>query len=481
MTTHLGRILLAPLIVLLFLSTAILSPLCTSTPAQEHVASQQTGLVDVSYIYNITKALSDIVFTDYGPGEIAKGREFGTKGERHAADILRDNMTLLGLLATKDRLKDIAFLNIIGRNNITSYGCTLHHNGTSESVDCYIASLRSTNFDYQGLQILKTHPVATKHDYVLIQRSSYHLALGDSHFPSFKFKLGDVKAIIPMIIDKLRHPHWKGLLVYDTNSSTHDMPGIATIPIVFINGSVGTCVNASTSDYTIDFHLTQQNIKVESYNVVGELPGTDTSKTVIVDCLYDGWWNQATADSAIGMGIVLGVAKYFHDHHITPKYTIKFIGFAGEEYGMRGAKYYVENNTREHTVAVIDLNQLGFRQSEPRLTLQLAANSKKFSDHIWTIAKRTDYLNRTNNVTSIASIVMPFGHISDDHAFALARPAWIPFYGIDTVCFLKYGAWPMHHRDGENHTKGDVLSFFDPVDVSATGDMILNVTRSLAG
>jgi hypothetical protein len=481
MTTHFDRILLAFFVALLFLSTAIASPLSTRTPAQDHFSSPQTGLLDVNYVYNITKALSDIVFTDYGPGEIAKGREFGTKGEHHAADILRDNMTLLGLLATKDRLHDIAHLNIIGRNNITDYDCTLHHQGISESVDCYIASIFSDTFDYHGLQILQNHPTATTRDYVLIQRSSYHLTLGDSHFPSLKFKLGDFKAIIPMIIDKLRHPHWKGLLVYDTNSSTHDMPGIATIPIVFINGSVGVRVNASPSDYTIDFHLTQQKIKVESYNVIGELPGTDPTKTVIVDCLYDGWWNQATGDAAIGMGIVLGVAKYFHDHHITPQYTVKFIGFAGEEYGMRGAKYYIENHTHEHIVAVIDLNQLGFRQTEPRLTLQLAANSKKFSDHVWTIAQRTDYLNRTGNVTGIASVVMPFGHISDDHAFALARPSWIPGYGIDTVCFLKYGAWPMHHRDGENHTKGDVLSFFDPVDVSATGDMILNVTRSLAG
>jgi hypothetical protein len=179
------------------------------------------------------------------------------------------------------------------------------------------------------------------------------------------------------------------------------------------------------------------------------------------------------------MGIVLGIAKYFIDHHIKPQYTIKFIGFGGEEVGTRGSIYYQATHRFEDIEYVIDLNQLGFNQTQPRLTLQVAANNKPFLQEIWGIVQKTDYVNRTGNVTNILPVFMPVGHISDDHSFALVRPVWRPIFGCKTICFLKNGRWLNHHRDGENHTKGDVLEDFDWDDVSATGEIILNVTKHL--
>ena len=49
-----------------------------------------------------------------------------------------------------------------------------------------------------------------------------------------------------------------------------------------------------------------------------------------------------------------------------------------------------------------------------------------------------------------------------------------------TVCFLKDGGWKMHHRDGLNHTEGDVLKYFDWTDVSVTGEIVLLVTKYVA-
>jgi len=53
--------------------------------------------LDLDYIYSLTENLSYIIFTEYEPGEIAKGRAFGSKGEHRAAEILYENMTKLGL------------------------------------------------------------------------------------------------------------------------------------------------------------------------------------------------------------------------------------------------------------------------------------------------------------------------------------------------------------------------------------------------
>ena len=488
MTSSFVRKTLAGFIVLLFAGTGMLTPLCAGEPQHETASLQTTEMLDVGFIYNITAALSSIVFTAYGPGEIAKGRQFGSKGEHIAADILLENMTELGLIATKDQLRDLPGEHLTELMNITDYGLTLHHGSESEAVDCYVCYNRffypdGSSLAYTGLPVRKTHPSAMEDttDYVLIQPHGTRLTCSGP-LPAFHFHLSLLLDLFTRTIESRRHPHWKGTIVFDASDSSHDMPGpLSPVPVIQINGSVGKRINASVADYTVDFHVTQTKTSVVSYNVIGQLNGTEPGKTVIVDCLYDGWWDQATGDAAIGMGIVLGVAKYFHDHNITPRYTLKFIGFGGEEAGMLGAKYYLATHRREDIVAVIDLNQLGFTQSTPRLTLQIGANSKRFLDDVWAVASRTDYVERTGNVTDIQPMVMPLGHISDDHPFAMMRPSWLPLRGVNTVCFLKYGRWLVHHRDGEGHTAGDVIGQFNWTDVSATGEMILNVTRSLAG
>jgi len=63
------------------------------------------------------------------------------------------------------------------------------------------------------------------------------------------------------------------------------------------------------------------------------------------------------------------------------------------------------------------------------------------------------------------------GAPSDDQPFARNRPS------CKTVCFLKGLNWILHHRDGINHTEGDVLKYFNWTDVNATGEIILNITK----
>ena len=134
-----------------------------------------------------------------------------------------------------------------------------------------------------------------------------------------------------------------------------------------------------------------------SYNVIGQVNGTDPTKTVIIGCLYDSWWNQGTADSAIGMAIVLGIAKYFKDHNITPKYNIKFIGFAGEEAGLRGAYNHEAKHPHdeENVVAFLDLNQVGFDQTGPNpLVLNLMYNRGWYNKRLKLVGPKNIFLRR---------------------------------------------------------------------------------------
>lgn len=103
-------------IVLLFVGTGILPGVVGEGKDTGSYYGEQTngsvsdnGTLDVQYIYNMTRALSNIVFTEYDEehGEIVMGRSFGTKGEHKAAEILLENMSKLGLWAYKERIKPI--------------------------------------------------------------------------------------------------------------------------------------------------------------------------------------------------------------------------------------------------------------------------------------------------------------------------------------------------------------------------------------
>ena len=450
--------------------------------------------LDLNYIYQLTENLSNIVFTEYNEelGEIAKGRAFGTKGEHKAAEILFENMSELGLKTELEPVNNRLNLPAVASKiEVLEYGLSLKNGESCETVDCFpaysIIGLRSNpfnlncNFSYTNLKIQRTHPKPSENfndDYVLLPQTdkNYLRFINTIKNDVTRYYLKVYWTSFQDLVDFIIHPHCKAKLYFDDNNFTHNIPSDQKfIPRFFVNGSVGKKINSSINDYLVDFYMKQQyNKSVASYNVVGELEGIDPTKTVIIGCLYDGWWNQATADSAIGISIVMAIAKYFCENKITPKYTIKFIGFCGEEYGMRGSKYYDSLHRTDNIIYMIDLNQLGFKQINPRLTLEIAANDMDFLNEIWDIVQTSDYVNRTGNIYDILPRYMPTGHLSDDHIFAKNRKGQ-----CKTVCFLKNGQWLLHHRDGLNHSEGDVLKYYDPTDVKVTGEIILNVTKFL--
>jgi len=246
------------------------------------------------------------------------------------------------------------------------------------------------------------------------------------------------------------------------------------LPSIQINGSLGRKIIASNGDYTIDFVLNQRyNTSVISYNVIGQLNGTILDKTVIVSSLYDSWWCQGTADSAIGMAMVLGIAKYFVENDITPECTLKFIAFGGEEYGLLGAYHYEETHPNEYIEYVMDLNQLCMNQTDPRLALQLISNDQVFLSEAWSIAEQSNYVERMNESCDIEKVYEPTGAPANDRPFATAN-------GRDTktICFLKNGLsapWILHHRDGLEHDEGDVFKYLDENDLTVTGEIVLNI------
>jgi hypothetical protein len=469
--------------------------------------------IDVPFIYNITKALSYIVFTSYDEahGEIAKGRAFGTVGEHKAAEILFDNMTLLGLHPQLEKMEQrpgVPNDDLITQLEVQSYQVKLN----GRILDCFIypswkgqhgsPQEVNTTFSYQGLHVkpIPAHPYVYNRtiakdpaDFVFLGRDQWNDPNGVLPVVDLlKPYLNPLKFYIVFHITSLSnilmqtaawyhmYPHCKALLLQDFHPDCHDCVFLPkngnSLPVIFTTGNDGDQMRANFTGSRVDLSLTQHlNTSVISYNVIGEIPGRDPTKSVIVSCLYDGWWNQAAGDAAIGMAMVLGIAKYFVQAGITPQFTLKFIAFGGEEYDVLGAKYYVAMHKNESIVALIDLNQLGFTQDTPRLTLDFVANKGLFLKKVWDVVQRTDYKKRTGNVTDIKPIWWPSGNIPGN---ALPFAEDIP--GCNAMSIFKDGGWTLHHRDGINHSAGDVLSYFNWTDTLVTTEIITNITLTFA-
>ena len=478
-----------------------------------HSSKVNEGELDSQFVYNITANLSNIIFNVYDEehGEIAKGRAFGTKGEHKAAEIIYENMTKIGLYTTIQKLDKHPgrlFNDIITKLEVINYTAIIN----GEPIDCFIApswnglqgrqNQLNTTFNHSNLKIipipkfpcLYNHKLAKEtEDFIFITKDQWYSPNWSLPIISlFKPFLDPIKHIMMLHLTSLFnikrqtefwykfYPHCKGLILYDFNKDCHDMIYFGdssknSLPVLFINGSIGEKINENPDLFRIDFLLKQRlNSSVISYNVIGQLNGTDPTKTVIVSSLYDSWWCQGTADSAIGMAIVLAIAKYFYEHNLTPRYTVKFIAFSGEEYNIRGARYYEATHKDEEIIYMIDLNQVGFTQEEPRLTLDVVSDKFLFLNQIWDIVERTNYVKRTGDTADIKKIFWGSGIIpSNSYPFVTSRSS------VKTVTFFKDGGWILHHRDGLNHTEGDVLKYFNWTDVSVTGELILNITKYL--
>lgn len=510
-------------IVVLFVGTAVFPSINSNTieangvnndsgSQTHHVSMIKKSMLDVEYIYNITKALSYIIFTEYNEsaGGLAKGRFFGTKGEHKAVEILYDNMTKLGLYTKKEQIQNIKKIGrpklskLTHKIEILEYGLKINN---ETIVDFHIAPSKNGprnnpnqldyNFSYNGLKVYKKPKLllpwiikrffSEKEDFVFIEQDRTFNP--DLQLPIIKFLSHFISPLSRLLlfgpkmfiynIERARWynslPHCKGLIRYDNNMNTYNYGSAgASVPIIYINGTVGKKIMEDLKHASVDFYLNQTyNDSVISYNVIGQLNGTNPNKTVIVDCLYDSWWCQGTADAAIGMAMVLGIAKYFVDNNIQPTYNIKFIGFGGEEIGVKGALYYEAAHRDENITHVIDLNQICFWQDGPRLTLNIICNKILFLREIWKVVEKTDYKEMTKDTADIKPVWLPFGAPSNDQAFAIFRPR------VKTVCFLKDTGWLLHHRDGEGHNEGDVMKYFDWDDVNATGEIVLNITKYL--
>ncbi|MBT6004520.1 MAG: M28 family peptidase [Prolixibacteraceae bacterium] len=108
----------------------------------------------------------------------------------------------------------------------------------------------------------------------------------------------------------------------------------------------------------------------KSYNVVGLLEGTDPvlkDEVIIIGGHLDGQGQMGEVlfpgalDNASGVADILGAAKALAFSEVKPKRSVLFILIGGEECGLYGSKFYVENPLFpiEKTKMMINLDMVG--------------------------------------------------------------------------------------------------------------------------
>jgi hypothetical protein len=85
------------------------------------------------------------------------------------------------------------------------------------------------------------------------------------------------------------------------------------------------------------------NPNADDYNVIAESKGGDKNHVLVVDAHLDAIYGAGMLDNASGSATILDIAQQMKN--VNPLNKLRFIWFGGEELGLLGSSYYVNNLT----------------------------------------------------------------------------------------------------------------------------------------
>jgi hypothetical protein len=83
------------------------------------------------------------------------------------------------------------------------------------------------------------------------------------------------------------------------------------------------------------------NPNAEDWNVIAESKGGDKNHVVVVDAHLDAIYGAGMLDNASGSATILDIAQKMKN--VNPLNKLRFIWFGGEELGLLGSSYYINN------------------------------------------------------------------------------------------------------------------------------------------
>lgn len=128
----------------------------------------------------------------------------------------------------------------------------------------------------------------------------------------------------------------------------------------FLTEAVKKAEEAGAPDIRMRLSLdTETKAGLSAKNVIGIIPGT-SDEIIIINAHLDSWFDGA-GDNADGVGVLLGLARYFSQPNAKPARTLLFVGSGGHHSsGMNGPENLVTMNADllKRAVLVINLEHL---------------------------------------------------------------------------------------------------------------------------
>lgn len=203
-----------------------------------------------------------------------------------------------------------------------------------------------------------------------------------------------------------------GVLLTGTASVTGEL---IPIPAVCIGKEDGMALKESLKEKNsiATIQMTNNSDMIKARNVIATLPGKEIKEEEIVVGGHLDSWDLATGaiDNGIGSFAVLDIARAFKANNLQPKRTVKFIMFMGEEQGLLGSKFLVneaiENNTIEHIKYMMNLDMSG---NPIGMNAGGKIDDQAFFDELGAAIQHQDsvYQNKFSNKSGLHSDHQPF-------------------------------------------------------------------------
>ena len=143
-----------------------------------------------------------------------------------------------------------------------------------------------------------------------------------------------------------------GISLSDANGNTF----IPTIPVGFTTFAIGESLyndyqsgTAPVMSLKIDAIVDPNRL---DWNVIADSKGGNKNHVVVVDAHLDAIYGEGMLDNASGSATILDIAQMMKN--VNPVNKLRFIWFGGEELGLLGSQYYVNN------LSSSDLSHIGY-------------------------------------------------------------------------------------------------------------------------
>ena len=220
-------------------------------------------------------------------------------------------------------------------------------------------------------------------------------------------------------------------------------------------------------DTEVNFSIELQSQSFPVRNVLGMIPGKDTTKTIIVGAHYDhlgiikdSVYNGAD-DNASGASGMLALAKKWSESKTKPPYNMFFASWTAEEMGLLGSEYFVQNFdfNKQKILLAINMDMISRSAPEDKNRRILSIGTEKKDE---TLRIMSTEINSKLQKPFALDLWETNGHTGSDYASFTAK-------GIPIMTFFSG-----FHND--YHTTRDTA---EKIDLDKIKDVLFIVNASL--